>query len=86
MSDTSRRQSGRKKGSLTARRTASGRASKGFEALLDEMSAAMTRALAHEIDDEIERWLRKIVLALDLDRSTFWERASADLGFICTHW
>ncbi|HEV3109779.1 MAG TPA: ATP-binding protein [Candidatus Binataceae bacterium] len=46
----------------------------------------MTRALAHEIDDEIERWLRKIVLALDLDRSTFWERASADLGFICTHW
>ncbi len=50
------------------------------------MSAAMARAWAHEIDDEIERWLRKIVLALDLDRSTFWERASAELGFICTHW
>ena len=86
MSDTSGRQFGRKKGRLTSRRAASGRGSKGFEALLDEMSAAMTRALAHEIDDEIERWLRKIVLALDLDRSTLWERASAELGFICTHW
>jgi signal transduction histidine kinase len=85
MSDTLGRQPGRKKAPLTAR-SAPERAANGFESLLDEMSAAMARALAHEIDDEIERWLGKIVLALDLDRSTFWERASAELGFICTHW
>ncbi len=85
MNDTLGRQSGRKKRPGTDQPTAPGRASEGFEALLDEMSAAMARAPAHEIDHEIERWLREIVLALDLDRSTVWERASAELGFIATH-
>jgi len=86
MSDTPGRHSGRKKRPFTARRAAPGRASESFEALLDEMSAAMARAPAHEIDSEIKRWLRELVLALDLDRSTVWERASAELGFIGTHW
>lgn len=85
MSDTLGRQSGCKRRPMTAQRAAPGRASEGFEALLDEMSAATARAPAHQIDDEIERWLREVVLALDLDRSTVWERSSADLGFIGTH-
>jgi signal transduction histidine kinase len=72
----------RKKRPVTAPPTGS----KRFEALLDEMSTAMARAPAHEIDGAIERWLREIVLALDIDRSTVWERASADADFVGTHW
>lgn len=46
----------------------------------------MARTPAHEIDIVIERWLREIVLALDIDRSTVWERVSGDAEFVGTHW
>jgi signal transduction histidine kinase len=59
--------------------------SKRFEALLDKMSTSIARAPAHEIDIAIERWLREIV-ALDIDRSTVWERVSGDAEFVGTHW
>jgi signal transduction histidine kinase len=47
-----------------------------FELLVDELSAVMTRAPAHAVDDEIEAWLGKICRALDLDRSAIYERDS----------
>jgi signal transduction histidine kinase len=49
-----------------------------FESLLGELSAAMARAPADEVDSEIELWLGKICLALDLDRSAVYERDSPD--------
>ena len=55
-----------------------------FASLVDELLAAMARVSAEEIDEEIKEWLRKIVLALKVDRGTFWEPAS-DGGFVGTH-
>jgi len=80
------RQSERKGGPRTDRRKEAPRESSGFEVLLDEMFTAMARAPAHEIDQQIERWLREMVLALDIDRSTLWERVASDDEFIGTHW
>ena len=57
-----------------------------FASLVDELSAAMARVSADEIDKEIKEWLRKIVLALEVDRGTFWERAASDGGFVGTYW
>ena len=57
-----------------------------FALLVDELSAAMARASVDEIDKEIKEWLRKIVLALEVDRGTFWERAASDGGFVGTYW
>ena len=57
-----------------------------FDSLVDELSGAMARVSADEIDKEIEEWLRKIVLVLDIDRATVWERRAPDIGFISTHW
>lgn len=57
-----------------------------FQSLVDEMSAAMARVPAEEIDKEIKEWLRKIVLGLNVDRGAFWERAAPDIGFVGTHW
>src|ERR1700730_18990938 len=54
--------------------------------LVDELSAAMARASADEIEREIKEWLRKIVLALEVDRGTFWERTASDGGFVGTYW
>ena len=56
-----------------------------FESLVDELSAAMARVSVDEIDKEINEWLGKIVLALEVDRGTFWERAASDGGFVATH-
>jgi len=53
---------------------------------VDELSAAMARVSVDEIDKEIKEWLRKIVLALEVDRGTFWERAASDGGFVGTYW
>jgi signal transduction histidine kinase len=47
-----------------------------FESLVDELSAAMTRAPAHAVDTEIQVWLGKICHALGLDRSGIYERDS----------
>jgi signal transduction histidine kinase len=57
-----------------------------FASLVDELSAAMARALADEVDKKIKEWLRKIVLALEVDRGTFWERVAPDDGFVGKHW
>jgi signal transduction histidine kinase len=57
-----------------------------FASLVDELSAAMAQVSADEIDKEIKEWLRKIVLALKVDRGTFWERVEPDGGFMGTHW
>src|ERR1700685_1921288 len=56
-----------------------------FESLVDELSAAMARASVNEIDEEIKKWLQKIVVALEVDRGTLWEPAS-DGGLVATHW
>jgi len=44
--------------------------SAAFEELVSQLSAAFARAPVDEIDSEINRWLSRIVLALNLDRST----------------
>src|SRR5260370_40969557 len=41
-----------------------------FEKLLGDLSASFIRASVEEIDGEIERWLQRIVLALEVDRGT----------------
>jgi signal transduction histidine kinase len=72
------------------RRQAAGRPStprhesESFEALLDNISRAMAHAPVHEIDGVIERWLREIVLALDIDRTTIWE--FSDNQLVVAHW
>jgi signal transduction histidine kinase len=45
-----------------------------FESLVGELSAAMAQTPAEAVDNEIEKWLAKICLALDLDRSGIYER------------
>jgi signal transduction histidine kinase len=45
-----------------------------FESLLGELSAAMARVRAQEVDQEIQVWLGRICLALDLDRSAVYQR------------
>ncbi|MGD0076453.1 MAG: ATP-binding protein [Candidatus Binataceae bacterium] len=57
-----------------------------FEALVYQLSAAMARASATEIDQEIEHWLGESVHALDVDRGAVWEREASDGGFVGTHW
>ena len=57
-----------------------------FASLVDELSAAMAQVSADEIDKEIKEWLRRIVLALEVDRGTFWERVESDGGFMGTYW
>jgi signal transduction histidine kinase len=49
-----------------------------FESLVGELSAAMARVPADEVDREIEQWLGKICRALDLDRSAIYERDLPD--------
>jgi len=39
-----------------------------FENLLGDLSAAFVRVSVEEIDDEMERWLHRIVVAMDVDR------------------
>ena len=56
-----------------------------FESLVSELSAAMTRASAHEVDREIEVWLGKISQALGLDRAGIYERDSLSDPVRTTH-
>ena len=55
-----------------------------FESLLSELSAAFVRVSVDQIDNEIERWLERIVLAMAVDRSTVY-RVDSDGLFWCTH-
>ncbi len=56
-----------------------------FEKLLSDLSTAFIRVPVEEIDDEIERGLRQIVLALDVDRSTVVQIDPADGALYTTH-
>jgi signal transduction histidine kinase len=56
-----------------------------FESIVGELSAAMARVPADEVDREIELWLGKICRALDLDRSAVYERDSPDQPVRATH-
>lgn len=61
------------------------RQSVDFEKLLSDLSSAFIRVSVQEIDSEIESWLQKIVLAMDLDRSTVVQVDPADGGLYSTH-
>ena len=63
-------------------RSPAGRDWERFETLLDGLLAGIARASAHAIDQEIEHWLSQIVLALDVDRTTLWERTFDDRAFV----
>jgi signal transduction histidine kinase len=56
-----------------------------FEKLLGDLSAAFIRVSVDEIDREIERWLERIVLAMNVDRSTVVQADLADGGLYTTH-
>jgi hypothetical protein len=42
----------------------------GFEALVVDLAGSFVRVTVEQIDAEINRWLKRIVIALGLDRST----------------
>jgi signal transduction histidine kinase len=56
-----------------------------FEDLTAELSAAFVRTPADQIDNELDRWLERIVRALDLDRSVIAEVEPEDGQFFVTH-
>jgi signal transduction histidine kinase len=56
-----------------------------FEELLSALSAALIRVSVAEIDNEIARWLEKIVLAMDVDRCTIVQVDPTDGGIYTTH-
>jgi signal transduction histidine kinase len=57
----------------------------GFEKLLADLSTVFVRASVDEIDDEIERWLKRIVLAMGVDRSTVVQLDPQDGLLYITH-
>ena len=56
-----------------------------FEELVLELAGAFVRVTSDKIDEEINRWLERIVLALGLDRSTIAEINPADGWAIFSH-
>lgn len=56
-----------------------------FENLLGDLSAAFVRVSVEEIDDEIERWLQRIVLAMDVDRGNVVQVDPVDGVYYTTH-
>jgi signal transduction histidine kinase len=56
-----------------------------FEKLLADLSSVFVRASVDEIDDEIERWLERIVLAMGVDRSTVVQSDPQDGQLYITH-
>ncbi len=56
-----------------------------FEKLLGDLSAAFVRVSVEEIDDEIERWLQRIVLAMDVDRGNVVQVDPVDGVYYTTH-
>ncbi|MBV8139872.1 MAG: GAF domain-containing protein [Deltaproteobacteria bacterium] len=57
----------------------------GFEKLLADLSSVFVRASVDEIDDEIEHWLERIVLAMGVDRSTVVQSDPQDGQLYITH-
>ncbi len=62
-----------------------GRETERFESLVGELSAAMAQVTADAVDSEIEKWLGKICLALNLDRSAIYERDAPDRPVRTSH-
>ena len=56
-----------------------------FENLLGDLSAAFVRVSVEEIDDEMERWLHRIVVAMDVDRGNVAQLDPADGILYTTH-
>jgi PAS domain S-box-containing protein len=56
-----------------------------FELLLVDLSAAVVNLPAHQVDEEITRWLERIVRFLDIDRSTLFQFTGEDHAFRVTH-
>lgn len=56
-----------------------------FEDFLGDLSTTFVRITADKVDAEIARWLRHIVLSLDLDRSTVAEVDPASRHVYATH-
>jgi formate hydrogenlyase transcriptional activator len=56
-----------------------------FEKLLADLSAAFVRVSFEEIDGEIERWLQRIVFAMNGDRSSIAQAESQDGVIYNTH-
>src|SRR5260370_19531533 len=56
-----------------------------FEKLLSDLSASFIRISVEEIDREIERWLRRIVLAMDVDRGTVAQLEPVEGALRVTH-
>ena len=58
-----------------------------FEELLSNLSAAFVRVSVDEVDNEIERWLERIVLAMGVDRGTVGQIDPKDgLDYISHQW
>jgi signal transduction histidine kinase len=57
-----------------------------FERLIADLCGAFVRATVDQIDDEINRWLKRIVLKLGLDRSTVAELDSLGGGTFSHGW
>jgi hypothetical protein len=49
-----------------------------FEKLLGDLSASFIRVSLEEIETEMERWLQRIVLAMDVDRGNMAQLDPAD--------
>jgi signal transduction histidine kinase len=56
-----------------------------FEELLADLSGTFIRTAAENIDDQIELWLKRIVLSLGLDRGTLTQFDNNDSGLWVTH-
>jgi signal transduction histidine kinase len=56
-----------------------------FENFFSDLSAVFIRVSVEEIDREIERWLRRIVLTMDVDRSSVLQIEPAEGALYATH-
>jgi signal transduction histidine kinase len=72
-------------GSDSAAEIASKGEASDFERLLGDLSAAFIRVPVEEIDSEIERWLQRIVLSMDLDRGNLVQVETTDGILYTTH-
>ncbi len=56
-----------------------------FETLVSGLSSSFVRASVEEVDREIELWLQKIVLAMDVDRGTLAQLEPTQRSLLVTH-
>jgi signal transduction histidine kinase len=59
---------------------------RGFDRIISQLCGAFVRATIDEIDEEINRWLRRIVTTLALDRATLAEINSSGWGAFSHGW